>query len=88
MTIETPFVREDVVNTLLTNELVNVYFTKVNGEYREMNCTLHPERLKFFDEAVVDAGSYDANQVRVFDVDIKEWRSFLMTNLIELTVKS
>jgi len=87
--IETPFIREEVVTTLKENDVVNVYFTKVNGDYREMNCTLKPDRIEFFDGVAGehDDISYDVNQVRVFDIDIKEWRSFLLTNLIELTVK-
>lgn len=88
---DTPFNREEVLKVLRFSQVpVNVFFTKVNGDEREMNCTLNETLLKANDaEYIATAGEssdYDQNQVRVFDLDVKQWRSFLLTNLIEFTV--
>jgi Protein of unknown function (DUF2693). len=69
----------------------------VNGEIRDMLCTLNSDKLDALstdpefkdaglgrDEATEPHPDYDENQVRVFDLEKKGWRSFLLTNLIAI----
>jgi hypothetical protein len=84
MVSENGFFRDDVVKTLTENRRVDVTFYKVNGDMREMACTLHPDVIGE-DVSVVEA-KYDPNQIRVFDLDNDSWRSFLLTNLVTVEV--
>lgn len=94
--IETPFKREEVIRFLQDNEYSRIFFYKINGDLREMTCTLNWEQLSrlarepgtefLFAQSIeeVDSKDRDPNQVRVFDTEIKAWRSFLLTNLITI----
>jgi hypothetical protein len=63
---------------LKINETVTVTFTKVDGTVRVMNCTLKPELLP--EAKPVAEGKTPRKEstknIRVFDIDLKEWRSF------------
>lgn len=53
-----------------------VKFTKANGEERDMTCTLD---MTFIPEAHAPqdpSKSYHEESVKVFDVNLQEWRSF------------
>jgi hypothetical protein len=65
------------LTALLENAVVEVEFTKVNGDLRKMKCTknydsipkeMHPigKNIKAFDDAVI----------RVYDLEVAGWRSF------------
>ena len=63
---------------LKINETVTVTFTKQDGSERVMNCTLKPELLP---EAKPLAEGKEPRKesttsIRVFDNDLKDWRSF------------
>ena len=92
--VETAFVREDIIDQLKTNEYSKIVFYKVNGEIREMICTLNQDQLNLLiasDDEVAEIFNvetanvhYDENQIRIFDTEKKDWRSFLLTNLISI----
>jgi hypothetical protein len=73
----------DELKTALKEGVVNVNFTKVNGEIREMKCTLDFNRIpldKHPKEKSEENGdksrSKNMGVVPVFDVEKSEWRSF------------
>lgn len=63
--------------TILANGVHTVYFTKVNGEERKMNCTLNveyiPEDMRPSSNSQIKENT---EVVRVYDVDASGWRSF------------
>jgi hypothetical protein len=81
---------------LLENECV-ITFTKINGEQREMPCTLRPDVVP---PPVVHETNTDnpidfpkvkkANPevMNVWCLDKKEWRSFRIANVISAKVKN
>jgi len=75
---------------LKINESVTVTFTKVDGTERVMNCTLKPELLpeaKPLAEGKTPRKE-STTSIRVFDNDLKEWRSFTTKNVtrVEFTI--
>ena len=66
--------REDLVDRL-KQSIVNVVFTKADGSERTMNCTLKLENIPE-DQHPKSAVKSESDQIRVFDTDIQEWRSF------------
>lgn len=93
--IEKTLSRDEVLKILTRNEASKVSFYKVNGEFRDMICTLnqdqlalmaldgeHPHATVGLKEATTETPDYDENQIRVYDIEKKGWRSFLLTNLV------
>lgn len=66
--------REDLVDRL-KQSVVNVVFTKADGSERTMNCTLKLENIPE-DQHPKGVIKSESDQIRVFDTDIQEWRSF------------
>ena len=78
---------------LLENECV-ITFTKVNGEQREMPCTLRPDVVppspppKVLAEGeVAKVKKPNPDVMNVWCTDKKEWRSFRIANFISVKVK-
>jgi WYL_2, Sm-like SH3 beta-barrel fold len=64
------------LHNALKNNVVTVTFTKVDGSTRNMRCTLQE---KYLPEQFRGKGSLiteGANVIRVFDLDVNQWRSF------------
>jgi len=61
---------------------ITVTFTKKDGTERVMSCTLKPELLP---EQVLKEGSTprkeNLDSLRVFDLEKKEWRSFIIKSI-------
>jgi hypothetical protein len=77
---------------LLKSSVCKVTFTKVNGEVRNMRCTLVRDMIpqgstpKVFDDEKVESTS--SNEViRVYDLTAQGWRSFKVANVTEFTVE-
>lgn len=70
------------------NVIMEVVFTKTDGTNRVMLCT---QALELIPEDKHPSGEsntvYDENQVRVFDLEVNEWRSFLKDNIISTQVR-
>lgn len=81
------YTREQIVEQLKTAECV-VTFTKVNGERREMPCTLQEDRLPSAtkDDALSQKKVREINPavVSVWCTDKNSWRSFRVENVIEV----
>jgi hypothetical protein len=80
---------------LLENECV-ITFTKINGEQREMPCTLRPDvvpppvvHVTNTDNPVDFPKVKKANPdvMNVWCTDKKEWRSFRLANFVSVKVK-
>lgn len=67
-------IREDLVDRL-KQSVVNVVFTKADGSERTMNCTLKLDNIPE-DQHPKGVIKSESDQIRVFDTDIREWRSF------------
>lgn len=69
----------------LRKNVVAVYFTKVNGEKREMRCTLMPSLLpeSYINEQAEEKDFHDKNQdvLAVWDVMKGGWRSFRIDSI-------
>lgn len=86
----TTFTREQLQELLHTGEC-EVEFTKVNGEVRKMPCTLKAELIP---PAPVVEGKEpktpkkpNLENLSVWCLDKKEWRSFRVANVISATIK-
>ena len=66
--------REGLVDRL-KRSVVNITFTKADGSERTMNCTLKLENIPE-DQHPKSTVKSESDQIRVFDTDIQEWRSF------------
>lgn len=81
------YTREQIVEQLKTTECV-VTFTKVNGERREMPCTLQEDRLPQAtkDDSLSQKKVREINPevVSVWCTDKQSWRSFRVENVIEV----
>lgn len=73
---------------LLKTNVVQVVFTKVNGDKRTMNCTLIDSYLP-----QIDWGSKELHEsqqdtaLAVWDLDAGGWRSFRYENIISFGLK-
>jgi len=74
--------RDEMVSALRQN-VCQVVFTKVNGETRDMSCTLMedkiPDEFKPRDDDTGVQRTLDV--IRVFDVNANGWRSFRVDNV-------
>jgi hypothetical protein len=72
---------------ILENSVTTVVFTKVNGEQREMKCTLLSEYIPKSDVAgkqlITETLTKEENPstLRVWDVENNGWRSFRMDSI-------
>ena len=66
-----------VISALLSDNLVEVEFTKVNGDLRKMKCT---KALSYIpdDKHPIGKNIMNLNEdvIRVYDVEADGWRSF------------
>lgn len=73
---------------VLQTEIVTVTFIKKDGTERVMNCTTNPEVVP---KVEIKEGAKPRKQsettMRVFDTDIKEWRSFTVKSIKQLSVE-
>ena len=83
-----PELTKKLVKELLNSGLVRVHFKKVNGEFRDMECTTDARFIP--QEPVVEnkvpkiIRKENEGVCRVFDVNKKEWRSFKWENLLNV----
>lgn len=71
---------------LLKTNVVEVVFTKVNGDKRVMTCTLQPS---FLPEEVETEKTRKQNDdvLSVWDIDANGWRSFRFDSVISYSPK-
>jgi hypothetical protein len=72
---------------VLQTETVTVTFTKKDGTERVMNCTTNPAIVpKVEIKEDTKPRKVSETTMRVFDTDIKEWRSFTTKSIKHLSV--
>jgi hypothetical protein len=86
------FTRQGIAQ-ILSMGTARVTFTKLNGSERIMNCTIaphlipeekRPSYLGQSGEMLTEVPVSD--QLRVFDTDLEEWRSFRVSTVKEVSV--
>jgi len=77
----------DLVSQLREN-VMKVTFTKVNGEVREMPCTLVSEYLPSTDANKTNVEDFSVNEsvIRAYAIDKQAWRSFRVENVTAIEV--
>lgn len=79
--------REEIV-ALLQAGIYEVTFTKVNGEVRQMPCTLKSELLPSVDSNKLNeekTRKQNPDNISVWCTDKNEWRSFKIANVQKIT---
>lgn len=72
---------------MLSNDTVTVTFTKKDGTERVMNCTTNPNVVpKVEIKEGATPRKVSETTMRVFDTDIKEWRSFTTKSIKQINV--
>lgn len=72
----------------LKNGVCVVTFTKKDGTERVMRCTQDMDYLANSNLPIGTGRPYTEEQVRVFDLEKAEWRSFLRNSVISLKVEA
>jgi hypothetical protein len=90
-------IMRDWIRRLLQTNQVQVQFVKSDGTLREMNCTLRLDLIPPPSEKAVPVDGIvneskkprkepDVHSIRVYDLDLGEWRSFRFDRLQSVTV--
>jgi len=82
------FSYDKIVDQLRSNVL-QVTFSKVNGEQRVMPCTLQTDYMPELSESKVkqvDEFSVNKSVIRAFAIDKQSWRSFRVDNISAIEV--
>lgn len=75
--------RDDVMEQL-RERICRVIFTKVNGEERDMQCTLNMNMIPP-EKRPKTGKEYNDAVVRAFDINKEEFRSFRVENIISFS---
>lgn len=76
-----------ILKQTLENGVHTVVFTKLNGEVRELYCTLDPEELPVSDKQLLTEETpkkENDDALAVWDLDKKAWRAFRLDSIIEV----
>ena len=79
--VATPEFREWLIGVLADDNTSTVItFTKKDGTLRKMTCTRNPNKIPIEHHPKTESTD-PSTSIRVFDLDIGEWRSFLVANV-------
>ena len=80
---------KEIVNLkeLLKSNIVDVVFRKLNGEKRELKCTLFPSYLPVTDGPIKESKENDTS-LAVWDLESNGWRSFRYDSVISYGLKN
>ena len=76
-----------VLKQTLENGVHTVVFTKLNGEVRELYCTLDTQELPVSDKELLTENTtkkQNDEALAVWDLDKKAWRAFRLDSIIEV----
>lgn len=86
--------REELVN-ILKSGIVRVVFTKANGEERIMLATLVQDYIPQPEQLIGEANNpkrvisvVSQENIRVYDTEVKAWRSFRVDSVKEIKVNA
>lgn len=74
--------REEMIK-VLREGICRVIFTKINGEERNMPCTLAIDLIPE-NHRPKNPSSYDESVIRAYNTEIGEFRSFKVANVISI----
>mgnify|MGYP006267654243 CR=1 FL=1 len=74
----------ETLKELLKSNIIEVTFTKVNGEKRVMKCTLQESFLP--EQKSESDRKKNENVLAVFDIDSNDWRSFRFDSVISYNI--
>lgn len=76
----------DAIRQMLSKDVRTIVFRKINGEIREMLCTLDPTIIPPAPKTAVArmAQPKPPNLISVWDVNANGWRSFYVDSIIEI----
>lgn len=74
----------ETLKNLLRSNVVEVTFTKVNGDKRVMNCTLQESYLP--EHNGESERKKNENVLAVYDIDSNDWRSFRFDSVISYNI--
>jgi len=86
-------IMRDWVRSLLQKQPLTVTFIKADGTEREMKCTLNWDHIPAKEHVIESVQSTkprkepDPAVMRVYDLDVSEWRSFRMDRLKSITAE-
>jgi len=78
------YIREDMIEKLREGKC-RVIFTKLNGEQRDMHCTLNTDLIPLERRPKNGSTEYSAEMIRAFDIDKQEFRTFKVENVISFS---
>lgn len=84
--IETPEFR-DWLSDFLQEEKMTITFKKKDGSLRKMHCTKNLNLIPS-DQHPKGVQAHSASSLAVFDLDINEWRSFIVANITHIEYDS
>lgn len=75
----------DWLKKMLKSNILTVTFTKKDGTERVMQCTLDPQLLPtVFENKNKKERSLNKDNLSVFDIEIGEWRSFVIKSITKV----
>lgn len=76
----------DAIRQMLSKDTRTIVFRKINGEIREMLCTLDPTIIPPAPKTTTGrvAPPKPPNLISVWDVNANGWRSFYVDSIIEI----
>lgn len=78
------YTREDIAN-ILNKGIYTVSFTKVNGERRDMRCTLKNDLIpETQSDTQTETRKVNEDVLAVWDLEKSGWRSFRLDSLISI----
>ena len=84
---ETVDQRRDIIKSMLSEGVYRVTFTKINGETREMPCTLNTDMLppqKVVEDEEKTERKTNTENLSVWCTNKNGWRSFKLANVVEV----
>jgi len=92
MTLEEFKESKSAYHTFLKGNVARVKFKKVNGDIRDMLCTLREDLIPAVvsEPTTLVKRQHEGNDevVAVYDIESEGWRSFRIDNVIEMTLVS
>lgn len=83
-------ISKETYKDILQESICLITFTKKDGTERIMRCTLREDLLPILGGVIVlhkEPKTISENQVRVYDLDAKGWRSFLLETVTSCQIQ-
>ena len=81
--------QREYIKGMLSEDILKIIFTKMNGDVREMYCTLQDEFIpehKNYHKKTATKREKNLSVLSVIDVEKADWRSFRIENLTDFGI--